>query len=215
MTEIDQATIVVGLPKHGKSTIARKEAIAHLTTYPTGLVLAHDMHEQLVPDICVAYASIDEWRKAQTAPTAPRGASFRCTATEVVNLAIELGERHNRAKDVRRPMKVIVEEGSLAPDLVAPTHMSELATKLFANRRHWGIAPYINMQSQRSITSAFFEQATDVYIFAQTERNARALEDKLSLPVGALDPTITEPPGRVCPKHRCLHWRQGEGLVST
>ena len=60
-----------------------------------------------------------------------------------------------------------------------------------------------------------FEQATDVYIFAQTERNARALEDKLSLPVGALDPTITEPPGRVCPKHHCLHWRQGEGLVST
>lgn len=211
--EIDQATIVVGLPKHGKTTIARQESLAWLQQYATGIVLAHDMHAQLVPDICVAYASVDEWRKAHAAERAPGGASFRCSSTDVIKLAIELGEKHNTAKNVRLPMKVVIEEASLADDIGA-THMDKLIFKLFANRRHYGIAPYLNVQTQRALMSGFYEQATDVYIFAQTERNARELELRLSLPPGALDATITEPPGRVCPKWRCLHWRQGEGLVN-
>jgi hypothetical protein len=210
--EIDQATIVVGLPKHGKSTIARREALQWLETYPTGIVLAHDKHGELAGDICAPYRSVDDWRKAHAAEQAPGGASFRCASSDVIKLAIELGERFNAAKDVRLPMKVMIEESSLA-NTSGPTHMDSIDVEMFSNRRHYGIAPYYNVQRQSALMRAFYEQATDVYIFAQTARNARELEDKLSLPEGALDATITEPPLRVCPKYRCLHWRQGEGLV--
>lgn len=213
MTELDQATIVVGLPKHGKTTIARKEAHAHLQTFPSGLVLAHDKHEQLVPDLTRSYASADEWRKAYAAAAAAkqpfaRGASFRGDSTEVARLAIELGERHNSAKNVRVPIKLIFDESSLM-ETSGATWMDKLDFQVFANRRHWGLAPFLNVQRQASLTAAFFEQATDVYVFAQTEENARELERKLSLPKGALQAIVN------APKFRYLHWRQGEGLVRS
>lgn len=209
MSELDQATIVVGLPKHGKTTIARKLSKSFLEEHPTGIVLAHDPHEQLVPDLTRPYATIDEWRKTiATSPTAPRGASFRCASSEVVKLAIELGERHNRAKDVKLPIKVVLEEASLM-DTSGSTHMDKQDFRLFANRRHWGLAPYFNVQRQSSLMVAFYEQATDVFLFAQTEDNARDLERKLSLPRGALDSIVN------APKYRYLHWRQGEGIVTS
>ena len=207
MTEIDQATIVVGLPKHGKTTIARSVALAHLQTYPTGKVFAHDKHEQLAPDITTVYATIDEWRAANRAPTAPRGASFRCSSVEVAKLAVELGERHNRVKDVKIPIALIFDEASLM-ETSGPTFMDKLDFQIFANRRHWGLAPLFNVQRQSSLMAAFYEQATDVYVFAQTEENARELEKKLSLPRGALGSTIN------APKFHYLHWRQGEGIVN-
>jgi hypothetical protein len=210
VTEIDQATIIVGLPKHGKTTIARRVALEHLTKYPTGRVLAHDLHQQFVPDLAAAYETIEQWRAAQMDATkpAPRGASFQCSSAEVARLAVELGKRHNKAKDVKLPIALIFDEASLM-DTSGPTFMDRLDFQLFANRRHWGLAPVFNVQRQSSLMSAFYEQATDVYIFSQTDENARELERKLSLPKGALAPTVN------APKYRHLHWRQGEGIVAS
>lgn len=206
-TELDQATIVVGLPKHGKTTIARSEALAHLQAYPTGLVLAHDANEQLAPDITRMHETIADWRAAAATAKHTRGASFACSSDEVARLAVELGKRHNRAKHVKVPIKLIFDETSLMATS-GSTYMDKLDFQVFANRRHWGLAPLINVQRQSSLMAAFYELATDVYVFALNEESARELERKLSLSKGALQPIVN------APKYRYLHWKQGEGLVS-
>lgn len=214
MTELDQATICVGLPKFGKSTIVRKEALEFLNTYPTGFVFAHDKHRVLAqplaggkPDIARVYETPADWRKAVAAGQHTRASSFvRCTSEEVARLAIEVGERHNRDIDVKIPIKLIYEERAHM-STSGSTHMSELDFMLFSDRRHLGLAPHINVQRQSSLMAAFYEMATDVFVFAQTEKNARALEEKLSLPEGALQPVVN------APKFHYLHWRQGEGIV--
>lgn len=208
MSELDQATIVVGLPKHGKTTIARTEALEHLQEFPNGLVLAHDVNEQLCPDLTRAYETIDAWRAAMAAGKGTRGASFACSSEEVARLAVELGRRHNRVKSVQLPIKLIFDEASLMATS-GSTYMDKLDFQVFANRRHWGLAPLFNVQRQSSLMAAFYELATDVFIFAQAEESARELERKLSLPKGALQPTVN------APKYRYAHWRQGEGLVAS
>lgn len=212
MIEIDEATIVIGLPKHGKSTVLRQESLEWLTKYPTGLVLAHDVNEELVPDICVPYENTAEWRAAyerahREGRPFPGGASFRCSSEEVGALVLELGRKHNRAKDVKVPIKYALDEHSLS-DTSGPTYQGQQDRTIWSIRRHLGVAPLINSQVVSDVNIKFWRQATKVYIFSQTEEQARDLEQKLSLPRHSLDPIVT------APKFRYLLWRQGEGIVA-
>jgi hypothetical protein len=209
MTEIDEAIIVVGLPKHGKSTTLRKTTLEFLTKYPTGLVLAHDMNEELVPDLTVAYKNPAEWRAAQAKGNTPRGASFTdCTTAELAALVIELGERHNSAKNVRVPLFYPVDENS-ENDISGPTHQGQLDRRIWSRRRHLGVIPFLNTQIVTDVNIKFWRAATLIYIFAQSAQQARHLEETLSLPKGALDELV------MAPKFHYLVWRQGEGLVAA
>lgn len=206
--EIDEATIVVGLPKHGKSTTLRRESLEFLNTYPTGLVLAHDLNEELAPDITSVYKDTKQWREAFAAGKATRGASFLCSSNEVGELVLELGNRLNSAKDVRVPMKYALDENSES-DTSGPTYQGQQDRVIWSRRRHLGVAPFINTQIVTDVNSKFWRAATKVYIFAQAEEQARALEKMLSLPKHALDSLVN------AQKFRYLLWRQGEGLVAA
>lgn len=211
--EIDEATIVVGLPKHGKSTVLRKESLEFLQTYPTGLVLAHDVNEELVPDITRAYEDTNQWREAyarahRDRKPFPGGASFRCSSVEVGALVLELGRKHNRAKDVRVPIKYALDENSLS-DTSGPTYQGDQDRVIWTNRRHLGCAPFLNTQVVSDVNIKFWRQATKVVIFSLGEEQARDLESKLSLPRRRLDELVN------APKFRFLVWRQGEGIVNA
>ncbi len=211
MTELDSAIVIVGLPKYGKTTIAKHEVEKHLRAYPTGIALVHDPNAQF-DDLCATFESVDAWRAAATKAAAeqqpfPRGAAFTCAASAVAALAIELGKQHNKAKDVRLPIKLVYDETSMM-DTSGPTHMDQLDTMILANRRHWGIAPVFNVQRVTALTEAFYSQATDVIIFAQpSQTRTRKLEDYLGLREGTLDPLVGGP------KYQHVRFRQGEGLV--
>jgi hypothetical protein len=213
VTEIDEATIAVGLPKSGKSTVMRKECIEFLRTYPTGLVLAHDCNSELEPDVTKSYDDTKQWREAYARAAAekkpfPRGASFRCSSEEVGDLVMELGRKFNSAKNVKLPIKFPLDEFSLS-DTSLPTYQGKQDRQLWSLRRHLGVAPFINAQLVTDVVVKFWRQATKVYIFCQTEEQARELEKTLSLQKHALDAVIN------APKYRYLLWRQGEGLVSA
>ena len=209
MTEIDEATIVIGLPKHGKTTIARAELATFLATYPTGLVLAHDLNDQF-GDYCRTYETTEQWRKAYRDTHAkrepfPRGAAFTCAASEVGELVLELGRKHNRAKNVRVPMKYLKDEESNS-DTSEPTYQGPQDRTIWSNRRHLGVAPFSNAQVATDINDKFYRAATKVYVFNQSEESARYLEKKLSLAKGALQAIVN------APKRRYVLWHQGEGL---
>ena len=208
--QLNSAVICCGPAEYGKTSIARKGALDHLTTYPTGIVLAHDRHRQLVKSgMTKLYDTVQQWRDERAKnPTAPRGASFRCAWSEVAKLAIELGEKHNTDDNVKLPIKLIGDETSLM-NTSGPTHMDSLDFQIFADRRHWGIAIQLNVQRQSSLMVAFYDQATDVIIFSQGEEDARDLEKKLSLRKGELAPVVMAPP------FHYLHWKRGQGIVNT
>jgi len=216
-TELDEATVVLGLPKHGKTTFARRDAIEFLRAHPTGLVLAHDINQQF-GDFCRMYENTEQWRRAYRDATTkrepfPRGASFQCEASEIGELVLELGRRHNRALSVRVPMKYIKDEESLS-DTSEPTYQGPQDRVIWSNRRHLGVAPLLNGQLATDINEKFYKAATKVVIFAQGEEAARYLERKLSVSKGALDPIVSSPPARVAPRFKFLLWRQGEGIVT-
>lgn len=212
-TQIDEATIVVGLPKHGKSTVLLRETKEWLEMYPTGIVLAHDVNEELVQaGFSVAYDNIAQWRVAYKAAQAkrepfPRASSFvDCSNEEVGALVIELGKRHNHALDVRVPIKYALDEASES-ETSEPTYQGKQDRRIWSRRRHLGVAPYLNAQVVSDVNIKFWKAVTKVYIFAQSTKGARDLEEKLSLPAGALAGLVN------AQKYRYLLWLQGEGLI--
>lgn len=212
----DYATIIVGLPRHGKTTIAAHEAFDHLTRYPTGLVLAHDPNGQF-RSFCTVYDTIDEYKRARDAATAkrqpfPRGASIRNDAKAIRDEAIAIGRARNTDVNTRVPIKLTYDEGSLAKSS-GGSWMSEIDEAMLSNRAHWGIHVTYNIQKPTALTEAFYTMSRDVFIFAMPSRRRTAvLEDYLGLKDGALDELLgdgTKP----CPKFRYKHWRSGEGLL--
>lgn len=214
MIEVDAATVLCGLPKHGKTTRARELGLDFLQRLPSGRLFVHDKHEQFSPDICALYQNPDEWRAKAAAAAAegkpfPRGASFwRCKASDVTRLVVELGEKHNRAKNVRVPMMLVYDESSLM-DTSGPTHMDALDIELFSNRRHYGVHPVYNVQRPGALVESFFTQSTEVGIFSQPSEDwIKTLETRLGLK-GRLGALLGGP------KFKYARWRQGEGLVSS
>ena len=208
--ELDKAVIVIGPPKHGKTTIARGLVLEHLTAYATGFALVHDPNRQLRS--CRRYESVAQFRAACAAAVRdkkpiPRGASFGGKASELSAFARELGQLHNSDTNVQVPILLVYDESSLM-DTSGSTHISDVDLEINANRRHWGIAPVYNLQRPTALTEAFYTMATDVYVFSQPgARKTRTLEEYLGLGDGRLDGLV----GR--PKFVHVHWKQGEGLV--
>ena len=209
--ELDQAVIVIGPPKHGKTTIGRELVKAHLEKYPTGIALVHDTNRQFT-DLCRWTGSVAACRANVTAarrekkPIA-RGWAFGGESTPVSELAAELGQLHNRADDVRVPILLVYDETSMM-ESSGSTHIAQIDLRINANRRHWGIAPVYNLQRPTALTEAFYTMSTDVYVFAQpSERRTRVLEEYLGLADGRLARLVG------AGKYTHAHWRQGEGLV--
>ncbi len=211
MADFNKAVIIVGPPQYGKTTIARREAIAHLRAHPTGLVLAHDPNRQF-RDFCAIYDDAAAWRAALDAATKkkapfPRGASIGGSSAALRDAAIALGRARNQAGSVRVPIFLVFDESSLLEGSGA-TNVSREEQALLSNRRHWGIATLYNVQRPTALMEGFYSMATDVYVLAQpSERRTSVLEAYLGLPDRALAALVG------APKFRFAHWRAGEGLV--
>jgi len=207
----NSATVIVGPPQYGKTTIARDVALAFLREHPKGLVMAHDPNRQF-RDFCRTYETAADWRAklaraASKSEPFARGASIGGSAAELAQVAIELGRRWNTADRVRVPLLLVYDESSLL-ETSGSSHIGQADTQLLSNRRHWGIGPIYNVQRPTALTEAFYSMATDVYILAQpSERRTGVLEEYLGLKGGALSSLVG------APKFRFAHWRAGEGLV--
>ena len=207
----DRMTVIVGLPRHGKTTIARDEASGLLREFPTSIVLAHDPNAQF-RDFCAVYDTVDEYRAKRDAATAkrlpfPRGASIRNDAKAVRDEAIRIGRDRNIDVNVRVPVKLSYDEGSLAKSS-GGSWMNEVDEALLSNRAHWGIWVTYNIQKPTALTEAFYTMARDVYVFSMPSRRRTAvLEDYLGLKEGALDELVG------APKFKYKHWRSGVGLL--
>ncbi len=210
---IDIAYALCGLPKFGKTTVARKLVDDFLKTYPTGRVFVQDVHRNYL-DYCTMYETVDAWRAAFAAAekakkSIPRGAAFGVDvdASKITELVISLGKHWNRGDVLRVPIMAVYDESS-AMDTSGPTHMDKLDTLLFSNRSHWGIVPLYNAQRPGALMEGMWAQCTDVFIFGQpSQKWTRRMEENLGLAEGTLDKLIA------APKHFYLHWRSGEGIV--
>lgn len=209
--ELDYEAILIGPPKHGKTTIVRELVLEHLRTYATGLALVHDTNRQYL-DICACYESVGEFRAAAAAAGASgtplaRGASIGGDSTPIAELAWELGGIHNRDDRVAIPIMLAYDETSMM-DSSGSTFITKIDLQINANRRHRGIAPVYNVQRLTALTEAFYDMTTDVYVFAQHKRRrVRQIEDQLGLEDGTLNVLLG------AQKFVHVHWKQGEGLV--
>ena len=213
MSELDQSAIIIGPPKHGKSSIAFELARAHLAQWPTGIALVHDSNGMFSRNaLCARYETTAAYRAAATTArkekrALPRGASFLCGSDEIAKLAYELGRLHNNDTNVRVPIMLVYDEAALM-DGSGSTHISTLDKQINSNRRHLGVAPVYNIQWPTMLTRAFYVTATDAYVFSmRSEEDTSTLEKYLGLPNDRLRPLV----GRNKFSH--VHWKQGEGLV--
>jgi hypothetical protein len=190
--ELDQCIITIGPPKCGKTTIQRELVKAHLVKYADGIALVHDVNHQF-RDLCRMYATVPQWRAAREKAALakqpfPRGAAFTDfgEASAVAALAMELGSTHNSATDVQLPIYLGYDESAMMEDS-GSTFIGSLDLQVAVMRRHRGIAPAYNTQRQSALMQAFFDAATDVYVFRQSSDDAiRAIEKKLGQNKGSL-----------------------------
>lgn len=212
-TELDQMVIVIGPPKAGKTTIVRQLVVAHLMEHPSGIALVHDSNGDQFRDICAVYDSTGAYRTASQAAAVdgkpfPRGAAFTGMESSAIrDLAVEIARQHNAADNVKVPIMLAYDETAVM-DTSGSTWIDRDDREVGATRRHKGIAPVFNLQSESDLAQPFFRVATDVLIFGQTSIDAvGSLEKKLGLAKGALARTLG------MPRFMYAHWKQGEGLV--
>lgn len=211
--ELDQAVITIGPPKCGKTTIQRELVKAHLVKYPEGIALVHDVNHQF-HDLCRSYGSVQEWRAAREQAASSRqpfarGAAFTgfSEAKSVAALAMELGSRWNSSTSVTVPIFLGYDESAMMEDS-GSTYIGQLDLQVAVTRRHRGIAPAYNTQRQAALMQAFFDAATDVFIFRQSSDDSiRAIEKKLGLNKGTLQQLAS------FGNFRYVHWQAGRGLV--
>lgn len=205
--------IIVGPPGFGKTTLQRALVRRHLAQ-PTGVVLAHDPLYQFGKDGCHAYKDAAAWRAAAVAAAAkklpmPRGASIGGRSEDVTQLALDMGERLNRANDTRVAILTPYDEGSLLSSS-GSTYMGDAENETLALRRHRGVGAVYNLQEPKQLTAKFYRMSTDVYLFRQTEENAHHVEKHMLLEKNELlRAGVTR-----LPEHRYLHVRLGKGLVA-
>lgn len=208
----NESHIIVGPPGCGKTTLAAQLVRNHLKL-PDGVVFVHDPVFQFAKHGCQAFKDANAWRDAARAAgkegKMPRGASLGGADEDITRLALELGEKCNRADRVTVPMMVVYDEGSLRTSS-GSTFIGALDNEALAIRRHRGVAFVFNLQDPSQLTERFFRMATDVWMFRQTSSNAAKLDNLLLLEKGELARAgITR-----LPKHHYLHVRLGEGIVA-
>lgn len=208
MREFNFASVIVGPPQMGKTTIARTLVRDHLAA--GGWAFVHDPNRQF-RDMCAVYDDAAAWRAAAAAAGKetpfPRGASLGGKATDVTQLAVDIGRAHNTADNIRVPIMLVYDESSLMGSS-GGSYVGELDNALLSNRRHWGVGPVYNVQRPTALTEGFYNLATDVFILAQSsDRRTRVLEEYLGLPDGALDALVGAEP------FTFRHWKAGKGLV--
>lgn len=209
MSEIDQSVITIGPPKCGKTTIVRQLVRAHLLKYPEGIALVHDVNHQF-KDLCAMYETVAEWHDKRelalaAGETFPRGAAFFGfrQSKDIAELALRLGREMNTAGDVRMPIFLAYDESAMMTGS-GSTYIGELDLQINTSRRHLGIALAYNTQRESALMQAFFETATDVFVFRQSsEESVRSIEKKIGLQRGALMKLL------VAENFTYAHWASG------
>jgi len=215
MRELNEQVLLVGAPGTGKTRLWM-----YLTTAKwlpnEEWVFVHDPNGQVrkLGASARLYRDTHAWRAAAAAAAAakqplPRVAGLQCETDELTNLIIELGGRHNRDEDVRFPMRVIYDEGSMMESTGA-SYAAKLDVRLCSRRRHLGAAPVYLVQEPLMVPKPLWVYATDVYLFEGLE--GRELEHviaraHLSRCAAELDVLNTEP------GHGVLHCKPYRGIV--
>lgn len=197
-----------GMPKLAEEVRGRRAPRA------ASIVFVHDPVFQFAKHGCAVYKDADEWRRKAAAAAAakqgmPRGASIGGDAESVTRLALELGERVNRADDVRVKILLAYDEGSLI-ETSGSTHIGTLDNQLEATRRHRGVGIVRNLQQPTQLMSRFWLMCTDAFILRATSKQAKQLDDLLLLEPGEL----TRAGCSRLERYRYIHVRPGEGIVS-
>lgn len=206
--------MIVGLPEYGKTSVARALVRKHYEL-PGAVALVHDPVGQFGGDRCYWYKDANAWRDAARvaakpdAVPMPRFCSLGGSTEEIVELARELGERAGNTQwNCRVPILVVLDEGS-TNDNSGSTWIGKQDLQSLAMRRHKGNGFVFNVQDPTMLTARFWQFSTDFYIMMQTEKHARLLDERLSLPPGTLQAA------GVCtlPPHKFLHCRKVVGPV--
>jgi hypothetical protein len=177
--------IICGPRGCGKTTLARR--IVRWRLDEGRWVFCHD-HVQQYRGLTARMDSVNTWRTTMAAAAidklpVPRGYSFACEATELIELADELGSKHNTALSERFPMTLVFDEGSF---LAQGTHVDQAFNKLMAVARHRGVELVFLVQRRAQLSIGFWEFGTDFFLFRQPTGRTDELESPMSLPRGAL-----------------------------
>lgn len=204
--------LVVGPPSHGKTTLAGALVRRHFTD-GEGIVLAHDPNQQYRHHGCAPYEDVAAWRRAAAKAIAtrvamPRGASLGGSASEVTELANDIGTRCNRALRCAVRILAVYDEGSLL-DTSGSTYVGAVDNQLMANRRHRGVGLLYLIQRATQLPRPFFDMSTDVYVFRQPPDAVDILERALLLRRGELA-HVAE-----LPRHDYVHVKLGDGIVEA
>ncbi len=209
---------IIGPRGTGKTTIARGLVVEHVRG--GGWAFVHDPMRQFM-DLARSYESPAAW-KAEAARAAKakqpmhRAARFTCESGDVVKLCVELGDRHNRAKSIRLPMMLVIDETAMH-STSGPSWMSKEDNALLSTARHKGIVLVFVQQRVSQFPIQFYEMASDVYLFRSPARKLEELEEALAIAPGSLaqvptlhipenGPTATDPA-------EFVHVKYAKGLV--
>lgn len=203
--------IIMGPPGCGKTTLAGSIAVKHLRD--GGIVLAHDPVLQFTKFGCRHYVDASAYREAaalaeKSGGTMPRGASIGGNAADVTKLAMDIGEKCNRADAVRVRILEVLDEMSLGAS--GATWVDRQDNEWLAIRRHRGIGIVMNVQQPNQLTSRFYSMCTDVAVYRTTAGRARKLDGELLMEPGTLERANVT----ALPPFTYIHVRLGEGIVS-
>jgi len=202
--------VLVGPPGCGKTTLAAQVVKRHIAD--GGIVFVHDPVQQFAKHGCKVYRDAAAYRKAATDAHAagekiPAGASLGGSAADVTKLALEIGEKCNRADNVRVKILEVLDEASLGAS--GPTWVDAQDNELLATRRHRGIGILMNVQQPNQLTARFYGMSTDVCLFRSTTDRAAQLDGMLLLEKGEL----ARAGAAQLADHTYLHVRVGKGIV--
>lgn len=202
--------IAIGSPGFGKTFLTRKLIAQHIASHPRALVIVHDPNRQFLEDGAAWYDDTDAWRKAMELAAkekrpVPRVSSMGGDALQCTRLAFELGEKlRNTAKDVKAPVLVAFDEGSLHNER---TYMSNENNLLLATRRHRGVGMLFLCQDMSQLVGAFFKMSTDCYVFRMREEQCIRLASLINVDKADALRAVD------LPKYKHIHLRSHEGLV--
>lgn len=172
-----------------------------------GWAFVHDPVRQY-RHLCACYPDARAWKEAAAQAVRdrrpfPRGASIGGEVADLVELVIELGERHGP----RLRKKLVVDETSLVVKS-GSGWIGKRDNVLVSMRRHLGIEPIWLQQRIAQLGRQFYEMCTDVYLYALGNPDGlEALEKYLNLPPATLDIVPTLEP------FHFVHAVNGQGLV--